>query len=152
MELAVLVKTDKSILPAVVRFQDRGKMTFPHQISLPFMRKCSRLIKLALNCRQFKLLRKTVILNTKQYILYNQELKGEFKIVISFCSESTSLAVIATLYKDILRRVINTMANSLIQSQAMVARIANNKGVDAEMALRDKLKAYATDKHTQLQL
>ena len=44
------------------------------------------------------------------------------------------------------------MANSLIKSQAMLARIANNKGVNAEMALRDKLKAYATDKHTQLQL
>ena len=95
---------------------------------------------------------KTVILNAKQYILYNQELKGEFKTVIYFRFESTSLAVVDTLYKDILRRVINTMANSLIKSQAMLARIANNKGVNAEMALRDKLKAYATDKHTQLQL
>ena len=91
---------------------------------------------------------KTVTLNTKQYILYNQELKGEFKTVISFHSESTSLALVDTLYKDILRRVINTMANSLIQSQAMLARIANKKGIDAETALRDKLKAYATDKHT----
>ena len=44
------------------------------------------------------------------------------------------------------------MANSLIHSQHMLARIAHNKGVDAEMALRDKLNAYATDKHTQLQL
>ena len=44
------------------------------------------------------------------------------------------------------------MANSLVQSQAMLARFANNKGVDAEMVLRDKLKAHATDKHVQLQL
>ena len=44
------------------------KMTFPHQILLPFMHKCSRLIKLTLNCKQFKLLGKTVILNTKQYV------------------------------------------------------------------------------------
>ena len=87
-----------------------------------------------------KLQGKTVILNTKQYILYNQEMKGEFKTVISFRSASTSLAVVDTFYKDILRRVINTMANSLIQSQAMLARIANNKGVDAEMALREKIK------------
>ena len=131
--LKTLVETDKSILPAVVRFQ--GKMTFPHQVLLPFIRKCSILIKLILNCKQFKLQGKTVILNTKQYILYNQELKGEFKTAISFRSASTSLAVVDTLYKDILRRVINTMANSLIQSQALLARIANNKGVDAEMAL-----------------
>ena len=150
--LKILVETDKSILPAVVRFQDRGKMTFPQQILLPFMHKCSRLIKLKLNCKQFKLQGKTIALNTKQYTLYNQELKGEFKTVISFRSESTSLAVVDTLYKDILRRVINTMANSLIQSQAMLARIAHNKGVDAEMARRDKLKVYVTDKHTHLQL
>lgn len=62
------------------------------------------------------------------------------------------MTVVDTLYKDILRRVINTMANSLIQSQAMLERIATNKGVDAKMALRDRLKAYATDKHTQIQL
>ena len=150
--LKTLVETDKSILPAVVRFQDRGKMTFPHQVLLPFMCKCSRLIKLTLNCKQFKLQGKIIISNTKQYILYNQELKGEFKTVISFCSESTSLAVVNTLHKGILRRVINTMANSFIQSQAMLARIAYNKGVDIEMAYRNKLKAYAIDKHTQLKL
>ena len=44
------------------------------------------------------------------------------------------------------------MANSLMQSQAMLARIATNKGVDAEMLLRDKLKAYALDKRIQIQL
>ena len=38
------------------------------------------------------------------------------------------------------------MANSLIQSQAMLARIECDKGVDAEMALRDKLMAYAIGK------
>ena len=78
MELSVLknlVETVKSILPAVVRFRDRGKMTFPHQILLPFMHKCSRLIKLTLNCKQFKLQGITVIVNTKQYILYNNQLK-----------------------------------------------------------------------------
>ena len=34
----------------------------------------------------------------------------------------------------------------------MLNRIAKDKGVDAEKALRDRLKAHATDKHTQLQL
>ena len=32
-----LVETDKSVLLAVVKLQDRGKMTFPYQILLPFM-------------------------------------------------------------------------------------------------------------------
>ena len=146
-----LVETDKSMLPVVIRFHDGGKMTFPHQILLPFMRKCSKFIKSKLNCRQLKLQGKTVILNTKQYILNNEELNGDFKTVLSFSSESISMAV-DILYKDILRRVINAMANSLIQSQAMLERVASNKGVDAKMALRDRLKAYATDKHTHIKL
>lgn len=44
------------------------------------------------------------------------------------------------------------MANSLMQSQAMLAMIASNKGVDAEISLRDKLKTYAMTKCTQIQL
>ena len=71
-------------------------------------------------------------------------------MVISFRSTSTGTAIVDTLYKDIFRRLINTMANSLIQSQPMLDRIAKDKGVDAEIALRDRLKAYTTDKHTQL--
>ena len=42
--------------------------------------------------------------------------------------------------------VINTTMNSLIQSVAMLDRIAMNKGVDANVALRDKLKVYAAEK------
>ena len=51
--LNTLVETDKSILPAVVRFQDGGKMTFPHQVPLPFVQKCCRFIKSKLKCKQF---------------------------------------------------------------------------------------------------
>ena len=50
-----LVETDKSVLPAVIKFQDRGKMTFPHHALLPFMQRCSRAIKAHLNCKQLKL-------------------------------------------------------------------------------------------------
>lgn len=150
--LKSLVETDKSVLPAVVKFQDRGKMTFPHQILLPFMRKCSESIKSTLNCKNFKLQGRTIILKTKQSVLNNLELKADLAVVISFRCGETSASVVDTLYKDLLRRVINTMANSLIQSQAMLARIVSNKGVDAEMSLRDKLKAYAMDKRTQIQL
>ena len=44
------------------------------------------------------------------------------------------------------------MANSLLSSQAMLERVSKNKGVDAEMSLRDKLKAYAIDKQLHIQL
>jgi len=35
--LKQIVETDKYILPAVIKFQDQGKMTFPHYTLLPFM-------------------------------------------------------------------------------------------------------------------
>ena len=50
-----LVETDKSVCPAVIKFQDRGKMTFPHRALVPFLRKCSQAIKRHLNRKQFLL-------------------------------------------------------------------------------------------------
>ena len=44
------------------------------------------------------------------------------------------------------------MANQFLTNQNMLERIATNKGVDAEMALGDKLKAYAIDTQTKIQL
>lgn len=47
--LQTLLETDKSILPAVIRLQDRGKMNFPHRILIPLMKKCSIAIKSKVN-------------------------------------------------------------------------------------------------------
>lgn len=44
------------------------------------------------------------------------------------------------------------MANSFLSSQDMLERVANNKGVDAQMTLPDKLKAYAIDTQSIIQL
>ena len=49
------------------------------------------------------------------------------------------------VYFDLVKWMINTMANSFLSSQDMLERISKNKGVDAQMTLRDKLKAYASD-------
>ena len=43
--LESLVETDKSVLPACIHMQDRGKMMFPERSFLPFARDCSREIK-----------------------------------------------------------------------------------------------------------
>ena len=148
-ELVVLksiVEKDKSVLPGVIKYQDRGKMTFPHQALLPFMRKRSKVIKATLNCKHFRSVGRLAILTTKQQVLCNRELRDEFKGIALFSAGKANTETFNILYRDILWRVINTMANSLIQSQAMLARIECDKGVDAGMALRDKLKAYAIGK------
>ena len=52
--LVSLVESDKSVLPACIKFQDRGKMTFPHHSFLPFARACSKAIKTYLNDTAYK--------------------------------------------------------------------------------------------------
>ena len=52
--LASLVECDKTVLPACIKFQDRGKMTFPHHSFLPFARVCSQVIKTYLNDTAYK--------------------------------------------------------------------------------------------------
>ena len=44
------------------------------------------------------------------------------------------------------------MMNSLLQCAAVVNRIESNKGVDADVALRDKLKVYASKKESCIRL
>ena len=150
--LQELVETNTSDLPAVVRFQDRGKLTFPHRILLPFMRNCSVAIKHHLNCKQFKTQGKQVILKAKQSVLYDKELIKQLATIILYRCEHSTSASVEIIYRDMLKRVINTMANSLLSSQAMLERISKNKGVDAEMALRDKLKAYAMNQQSNIHL
>ena len=55
-------------------------------------------------------------------------------------------------YFQILSRIINTMMNSLLQGAAMVTRIQANKVVEADVALRDKLKVYAAEKESCIKL
>ena len=47
--LKLLVETDKTVIPAVLKKQDRGRMKFPQQSLLPFCCRCSVKIKSTLN-------------------------------------------------------------------------------------------------------
>lgn len=47
--LKVLVESDKTVIPAILKKQDRGRMKFPHRLLLPFCRACSVKIKSTLN-------------------------------------------------------------------------------------------------------
>ena len=55
------------------------------------------------------------------------------------------------LFREIIMRVANTMSNSFLHAQDVLQHIAESKGVDAQMSLRDKLKAYAGEVHAILQ-
>lgn len=56
-----LIETDKTVLPAVIKYQDRGKMLFPHPDLLLLCHNCSRAMKEKLNLQQYSLLGWTII-------------------------------------------------------------------------------------------
>ena len=47
--LQLLLEKDKTVIPAILEKQDRGRMKFPRQSLLPFCRRCSVKIKHTLN-------------------------------------------------------------------------------------------------------
>ena len=51
--LKALIETDKTVPPACIKYQERGKMMFPHSDLLPFCRDCSKAIKTYLNAPPF---------------------------------------------------------------------------------------------------
>ena len=115
------------------------------------------LLEEVLNCykvirKQFLLQDRKVMLSTRHQVLNNKELLSDFSTLVLFRSSATDAATIRGVYFDLVKRVINTMANSFLSSQDMLERISKNKGVDAQMTLRDKLKAYASDTQCKIQL
>ena len=79
------------------------------------------------------------------------DLQREFGgVVASRTQRDVDSTTVQTLFGEIVDRVVNTTANSFLQSQQMLKRISSNKGVDAEVALRDKLKAYCSNMHNKL--
>ena len=91
---------------------------------------------------------------TRDSTLCNETLKEDFKML---CQEATQrqpnqIELIDELFKELLSRVINTTMNSLLHDGAMMDRITQNKGVDADISLRDKLKVYAVEKQSCIKL
>ena len=65
--LQSLIEEDKSVLPACIKFQDRGKMIFPEHNFLPFARSCSQKIKRFLKPSKYKLLGRKLLLVSNSY-------------------------------------------------------------------------------------
>ena len=82
----------------------------------------------------------------KRNVLNNKELQQTFLDHVG----TTDGGLATSLYREIVGRVINTMANSFFRCQDVLDRVAENRGVDAQVALRDKLKVYATDVRSKL--
>lgn len=71
-------------------------------------------------------------------------------LIHNFYGKSISHDNIQLLFREFIGRVVNTKANSFFKCQDVLQRLRENKGVDAQVALRDRLKVYAGEKHAKL--
>lgn len=60
--LKALLETDKTVLPLTIKFQDRGKMSFPHSAMLPFCRHCLLKIKSQISREKYAVLRSRIMI------------------------------------------------------------------------------------------
>ena len=88
------------------------------------MKKCSVAIKQHLNSLKRKGERLYHMLKATYSVLADKNLVAELDYIVSFQRGSTSSTIVSAVYEDITRRVIHTMANSLLHSQAMLETIA----------------------------
>ena len=65
-----------------------------------------------------------------------QKLRG---LLDKYSNESVSEDNAHMLFKKLVGRVVNTMANSFLNCQDVLEQIRDNKVVDAQVALRDEL-------------
>ena len=80
-----------------------------------------------------------------------EDLVQKFRHLLdTYSNEPVSEDNACILFKELLSRVLNTMGNSFFACQDVLERIRENKGVDAQVALRDKLKVYAGEMRMQL--
>ena len=90
---------------------------------------------------------------TKEAVLHNNELLQQFTMFVTFkAKHMVDSGMARALYKELVSHVIHTMANSFFQCQEVLNRIVENKGVDAQVTLRDKLKVYAGESRSKLAL
>lgn len=81
-------------------------------------------------------------------VVSNPELSAQFQAFVGLHQQQGSIceSCCKLLFKEIVGRVVNVMSNSFMHSQDVIQRIAERKGVDAQLSLWDKLKACASDK------
>ena len=70
-------------------------------------------------------------------VLNNDELLQQFIMFVNFLTQQTvERDTTKFMYRELVRRVIHTMANSFFQCQDVLKRIVENKGVDASYFTR----------------
>ena len=152
--LGKLKAIDKSFLPPLVKYQDRGNMTTMHPSMLLFGRQVFTVIRYFLNFDKYIKHGSELFAETRKHVLLNTEIPSEFKSCVRSLyepgSEEIEDSVANRVYKAMLSKILNTINNDFLANVTQLDKIETNKGAGANLLLRDKLKAAAADTHSRV--
>ena len=150
--LKKLEATDKSFIPALLKFQDRGHMVFMHHTWLSFGRRLFSSVRSHVNYKQYQEQGAKIFAEARTQVLGDRELLSSFKACIQQIPHSSSEAdkfvdetVVFSVYNTIIVKMLNTINNDFLKSLSMLDHISSNKGTGAKLMLRDKLKGFAAE-------
>ena len=151
--LRKLKADDKSFLPPLIKYQDRGKMTIMHPSMLPFGRKVFTVIRSSLNYDKYVEHGSEIFSIARKNVLLDTEIASTFKCCVqSLYDEQVDIedSVVIKVCKVLLSKILNTVSNDFLTNITQLDKIENNKGTGANIQLRDKLKAAAADTHSRV--
>ena len=165
--LKQLVDLQKTDLPPAIAIQDRGHMTFIIPALIPFVKNVASEIRKVLNYQQYSK-------HGKEFFKVTLHAPGVLVItypIVPFCSflqfvrqqipiESLSSAfracaqahlihvadnrVMNSVCEQLVIKISHTMSNDFLRNIATLENAKENKAVDAQVSLRDKLKSFAS--------
>ena len=155
-ELDVLTRLkaeDKSFVPRVIDFQDRGHMTIMHQAMLSFGRGLFTTVRASLNYSSYQEYGSEVFKRTRKHVLDSSELFQTFKACLENVSHTSAQgpvsemddALLNKVYNTLVTKMLHTINNDFLKNVSLLGNIATGKGTNAKLLLRDKLKAAAAD-------
>ena len=151
--LGKLKADDKSFLPPLIKYQDRGKMTIMHLSMLPFGRKVFTVIRSSLNYDKYVEHGSEIFAIACNNVLLDTEIASTFKCCVqSLYDEQVDIedSVVIKVCKVLLSKILNTVSNDFLTNITELDKIETNKGTGANIQLRDKLKAAAADTHSRV--
>ena len=150
--------SDKSFVPQVVLFQDRGRLTIMHPAMLNFGRSLFSTVRSSLNYTSYQKSGSEVFKCTHECVLESKELLQRFKLGLEKVTHSTTQGpasgiedgILMNVYTTLVTKMLHTINNDFLKNLSLLDKIATGKGTDAKLLLRDKLKATAVDTHSHI--
>ena len=144
---------DKSFMPSVVQFQDRGGMTIMHPAMLEFGHRVFTTVKSTVNYTSYMSNGSDIFKRAREDVLGSEELFQTFKNCLQNIPHSsgqasildTEEAVVSNVYVSLLTKILHTIDNDFLTNISPLDKIDTGKGTGAKLLLRDKLKASAAD-------